>query len=92
MTVITPLVWQQWEMELEDHPNKEWVQFLVRGIQQGFRVGELRRCRGNVCSASDPGVLGRGGGDRQGLESESRGRSQGALQPVRADPEEREAW
>ena len=40
---------------------------------------------------SDPGVLGRGGGGRQSLESESRGRSQGALQPIRGDPEEREA-
>ncbi len=57
--VITPLVWQQWEMELEDHPDKDWVQFLVRGIRQGFRVGhdqsvgELRRCSGNMCSARE---------------------------------------
>ncbi len=57
--VITPLVWQQWERELEDHPDKEWVQFLVRGIWQGFRVGhdqsvrELRRCSGNMCSARE---------------------------------------
>ncbi len=57
--MITPLVWQQWERELEDHPDKEWVQFLVRGIRQGFRVGhdqsvrELRRCSGNMCSARE---------------------------------------
>ncbi len=57
--MITPLVWQQWERELEGHPDKEWVQFLVRGIQQGFRVGhdqsvgELRRCRGNMSSARE---------------------------------------
>ena len=57
--VITTLVWQQWEMELEDHPDKEWVQILVRGIQQGFcvghdqSVGELRRCRGNMCSSRE---------------------------------------
>ncbi len=42
--------------------------------------------------SSDPGVLGRGGGGRQGLESEASGCGQGALQPVRGDPEEREAW
>ena len=61
--VITPLVWQQWERELEDHPDKEWVQFLVRGIRQGFRVGhdqsvgELRRCRGNMCSAREQSAV-----------------------------------
>ena len=47
-------------------------------------------CQGT--ESSDPGVLGRGGGGQQGLESESRGRGEGVLQPVRGDPEEREAW
>ena len=37
--VVTPLVWQQWEKELEDHPDREWVEFLVRGIREGFRLG-----------------------------------------------------
>ena len=37
--VVTPLVWQQWESELEGHPDREWVQLLIRGIKGGFRLG-----------------------------------------------------
>ncbi len=35
--VVTPLVWQQWERELTDHPDREWVSFLVRGVKEGSR-------------------------------------------------------
>ena len=37
--VVTPLVWQQWEEELRDHPDREWAELLVRGIREGFRLG-----------------------------------------------------
>ena len=37
--VVTPLLWQRWEEELEEHPDREWVEFLVRGIKFGFRLG-----------------------------------------------------
>ena len=37
--VVTHLLWQQWEEELEEHPDREWVEFLVRGIKFGFRLG-----------------------------------------------------
>ncbi len=37
--MITPLKWQEWSRELEEHPDKEWTEFLVRGIRQGFRLG-----------------------------------------------------
>ncbi len=37
--VKTPLVWQEWSHELESHPDREWVEFLVRGIREEFRVG-----------------------------------------------------
>ena len=37
--LVMPLVWQRWEEELKDHPDREWVDFLVRGIRDGFRVG-----------------------------------------------------
>ena len=37
--VVSPLKWQEWERELEEHPDKEWMKFLVRGIRAGFRLG-----------------------------------------------------
>ncbi len=37
--VVTPLVWQQCESELDGHPDREWVELLVRGIKEGFRLG-----------------------------------------------------
>jgi len=37
--VVTPLLWQQWERELEEHPDRDWVEFLVRGVRHGFRLG-----------------------------------------------------
>lgn len=37
--VVTPLKWRQWAEELEEHPDRDWVEFLVRGIRCGFRLG-----------------------------------------------------
>ncbi len=37
--VVSPLKWQEWERELEEHPDKEWMKFLVRGIRAGFHLG-----------------------------------------------------
>ena len=37
--VVTPLLWQRWEKELEEHSDREWVEFLIRGIKYGFRLG-----------------------------------------------------
>jgi len=56
--VVTPLVWQQWEEELREHPDREWVEFLVRGIREGFRLGHdqssvvLEERGGPMCEAS----------------------------------------
>ncbi len=36
---MTPLLWQKWEEELKEHSDREWVEFLVRGIKCGFRLG-----------------------------------------------------
>jgi len=38
-SVVTPLKWQEWRRELEKHQDKEWGEFLVRGIRQGFWIG-----------------------------------------------------
>ncbi len=56
--VVTPLVWQQWEEELREHPDREWVEFLVMGVREGFRLGHdqskvvLKERRGTMYEAS----------------------------------------
>ncbi len=37
--VVTPLEWQAWKEDLECHPDRAWVEWIVKGIQSGFRVG-----------------------------------------------------
>ena len=37
--VVTPLIWHRWEKDLEEHPDREWVEYLVKGIKGGFRLG-----------------------------------------------------
>ena len=37
--VVTPLRVQEWERALRDHPDKEYVSYLLRGMREGFRVG-----------------------------------------------------
>ncbi len=41
--VVTPLWWRAWEEELLEHPDREWVEFLVRGVKCGFRLGHDQR-------------------------------------------------
>ncbi len=36
---MSPLRWRVWQEELKEHPDTEWVEFLVRGIRDGFRLG-----------------------------------------------------
>ncbi len=36
---MTPLKWQAWREDLEGHPDRKWVEWITRGIQNGFRVG-----------------------------------------------------
>ncbi len=41
--VVSPLRWRVWQEELKEHPDTEWVEFLVRGIRNGFRLGHDQR-------------------------------------------------
>ncbi len=50
-SVVIPLKWQEWRRELENHPDKEWVEFLVRGIRQGFQIRHNKRS-GSLDSSS----------------------------------------
>ena len=36
--VVTPLNLPQWESMLENHPDKQYVDFILNGIRDGFRV------------------------------------------------------
>lgn len=46
-SVVAPLSWRKWEEELMHHPDKEWVEFLVRDIRCDSRLGH-DQARGHV--------------------------------------------
>ena len=41
----TPLLWEAWRDELRPHLDRRFVDFLLQGIQEGFRIGFDCRCR-----------------------------------------------
>ena len=59
--IITPLHIAQWEAMLENHPDREYVDYLLNGIKEGFRIGygksgsreELSSARKNMQSAME---------------------------------------
>ena len=56
--VHTPLRWDQWDRQLETHPDQRFREFIVRGIREGFRVGfdyqrTCRSSRKNMHSAEE---------------------------------------
>ena len=56
-SISTPLKWEAWATELDSHPDREYAQYIVAGIKQGFRIGfnyESHRCnsaKSNMFSA-----------------------------------------
>ena len=56
--MVTPLEWRVWQRELSEHPDREWSEFLVRGIRHGFRLGHdqssvaMNECKGTMYEAS----------------------------------------
>ncbi len=54
--VHTPLRAAAWQRMLADHPDRQLVEWMVRGIQQGFRIGyqhdprDLRQSKQNLSS------------------------------------------
>ena len=57
--VSTPLNGREWAKVLADHPDKEFQEYILRGINEGFRIGfnyEMNRCRpaaSNMHSATE---------------------------------------
>ena len=46
-TIATPLCWEAWARELQSHPDREFAEYIVGGIQHGFRIGfdyQAHRC------------------------------------------------
>ena len=39
---MTPLDAAQWEILLADHPDRQFVKYLLSGIREGFRIGTTR--------------------------------------------------
>jgi len=37
--VATPLVWEEWDRELQHHPDQRFRSYIVQGIRYGFRLG-----------------------------------------------------
>ncbi len=46
-SVTTPLRLEEWERHLRDHPDHEFVAYILQGIRKGFRIGfnRLSSCR-----------------------------------------------
>ena len=57
--ITTPLLIQQWEKGLRDHPDQDFAQYICTGIQRGFRVRYnycIHQCRsrpGNIRLVSE---------------------------------------
>ena len=53
--IATPLRWEAWAAGLRNHPDKEFVQFLVNGIREGFRIGY--NYSGHSCKSSSRNMV-----------------------------------
>ena len=56
--LVAPLNIAAWARELENHPDKEFAQYLLQGISQGFRIGfnyprECQSAKSNMKSAKE---------------------------------------
>ena len=54
--ISTPLKINAWERGLRNHPDKQFTEYLIQGITQGFRIGfnysqPLRSSKNNMISA-----------------------------------------
>ena len=58
--VRTPLILPMWQQKLARHPDKEYVGYVLEGIEHGFRIGvdEARVFKQNMLSSKDnPNVV-----------------------------------
>ena len=50
----TPLVLDRWKQELESHPDRVYVNYILQGIEHGFRIGFDRQCQLQSASSNMP--------------------------------------
>ena len=60
--MVTPLKLREWESALVSHPDREYVHYLIWGIQEGFRAGFdrqslLRSSGGNMPTAQEQAAV-----------------------------------
>jgi len=48
--VVTPLIVSEWRRQLQQHPDTRYKDYILEGIQQGFRIGF--RYRNHTCQAA----------------------------------------
>ena len=49
--VTTPLVVEEWKKRLREHPDREFAEYILQGLQEGFRLG-FRHAGSEPVSAS----------------------------------------
>ena len=56
LTIVTPLIYHEWEKSLAPHPDNQFARYLLSGINQGFHIGvdrnhAIKSTKGNMQSA-----------------------------------------
>ena len=57
MGMTSPLRWEVWQEALVLHPDKQYVDYLISGLREGFRIGfdynnhHCKKCKENMRSA-----------------------------------------
>ena len=56
--ITTPLNSEAWQACLQDHPDKDFANYILKGISQGFHIGcnraaRLQSAKGNMSSAKE---------------------------------------
>lgn len=55
--VVSPLNWEIWQECLAPHPDRDYVDYLITGMREGFRIGfsygthQCKKCSDNMRSA-----------------------------------------
>ena len=61
--IVTSLILKTWEAELASHPKPQFLDFILQGIQKGFRIGfearniQIKSCTANMKSAQDHPIV-----------------------------------
>ena len=98
-TVSSPLMADEWQGALADHPDQEFVSYILSGIREGFRIGVELRAR-QLCKPAEsnmpmqnPELVSEylGTRSRPREDDSSRDSPASADQPHRANTKERQA-